>query len=164
MKTVIRRMTLDDLDEVLKIEREVFPDSWSRKSFEFEVIHNKYSLPLVITLQNKIVGYSIVWKLFEEFHIANIAIHPQMQNRGLGSYFLQEILNLSTEQDYALLEVRESNQAAIHLYKKFGFLKLGIRTRYYANGENALIMKKQLKKTANNYPIRLNITHKSVEG
>jgi ribosomal-protein-alanine N-acetyltransferase len=162
MKAIIRRMTLDDLDEILKIEGEVFPDCWSRRSFEFEVLHNKYSLPLVMTVQNKIVGYSVVWKLFEEFHIANIAIHPQKQNRGLGSYFLQEILNLSAEQDYAILEVRESNQTAIHLYQKFGFFKLGIRTRYYANGENALIMKKQLIKTVNDSSIHINLNRNTV--
>lgn len=145
-KPVIRKMTLSHLEEILNIERQVFHDPWSRQSFRFEILSNHYSLPLVLVLEEKVIGYAIVWIIFEEFHIANFAIHPEYQRRGFGSYFLSEMLKQGEGLEYALLEVREHNHAAIHLYKKFGFEKIAVRYRYYSNGDNALIMKKVLKK------------------
>lgn len=140
----IRKMTLKHLDEVLKIERQLFVDAWSRNSFRFEILANNYSLPLVMLLDDKIIGYTIVWIIFQEFHIANFAIHPDYQHRGFGTYLLNEILKKAVGLEYAMLEVREHNLPAIHLYEKFGFKKISIRDHYYGNGDNAVIMKKVL--------------------
>ena len=144
MSPVIRKMKIPDLDEVIKIEKIVFPDPWSRKSFQFEIIVNKYSHPLVLAVDNKLIGYAVIWKIFEEFHIANIAIDPNFQGKGWGTYFLTEILKQVTDQKYCLLEVRENNLTAIHIYKKLGFKKDSIRYRYYTNGDSAIVMKKIL--------------------
>jgi ribosomal-protein-alanine N-acetyltransferase len=144
MNKIIQKMVLSDLDEVIKIEKTVFPDPWSLKSFQFELLANKYSHPLVLIVDNNLIGYAVIWKIFEEFHIANIAIDPDFQGKGWGTYFLAEILKQAAKQKYCLLEVRENNPAAIHIYEKLGFKKESIRYRYYANGDNAIIMKKIL--------------------
>ncbi len=139
---IIRRMTEADLDTVVALETRIFPDPWTRSSFEFELTSNRYSLPLVLEDQNQLLGYAIIWRIYEEFHIANIAIHPEHQGKKLGSYFLNEILKMATGCKYALLEVRESNWRAIRLYQKFGFKVIMKRPRYYKNGETALVMQK----------------------
>jgi len=138
----IRRMTEKDLDVVTKLERRLFPDPWSRSSFEFEIHQNIYSFPMVLEQKGQIIGYAIIWKIYEEFHIANLAIHPDFQGRKLGSYFLDQILKMKGDCRYALLEVRESNKRAIHLYEKFGFKTIMKRPKYYRNGETALVMQK----------------------
>lgn len=143
-KSTIRRMTLEHLDEVLNIERRVFYDSWSRNSFRFEILTNNYSLPLVLLWEGRVIGYTIIWIIFEEFHIANFAIDPEFHHQGFGSYFLDEALKRAEGLEYALLEVRQNNHAAIRLYEKFGFKKIAVRYGYYSNGDNALIMKKIL--------------------
>lgn len=146
MKAVLRRMRVEDLDAIMAIETRVFPDSWSRQNFEFEVLTNRLSLPVVLEDQEgQIIGYAVAWLLFEEFHIATIAIHPDYQGRGLGRYLLQKLLEMAREQEYALLEVRPSNRRAIRLYESFGFRAIGRRKRYYRNGEDAIIMRKELK-------------------
>lgn len=140
----IRRMAEKDLKTVVELEKQVFPNPWSRRSFEFEIRENAYSIPLVLEADKEVIGYAIVWKLYEEFHIANLAIRPEYQGRKLGSNFLEHILTLTEGCGYALLEVRESNKRAIRLYEKFGFRVIMQRPHYYKNGETALVMQKIL--------------------
>lgn len=142
----IRRMKETDLETVVALENQIFPDPWSRSSFQYEVLKNPFSIPLVLEIDHKIAGYAIIWKIFEEFHIANIAIHPDQQGKKLGSRFLKSIFKLRGECVFALLEVRESNARAIHLYNKFGFKTIMKRQRYYKNGETALVMQKIFQK------------------
>ena len=138
----IRRMTLEDLNDVAELEQQIFVDPWSRKSFEFEVSNNQFSFPLILEDQNKIVGYAVIWRIYEEFHIANLAILPEHQGKKFGKFFLQQILKNTDECKYAILEVRESNHKAIKLYEKFGFRVIMKRVKYYKNGETALVMQK----------------------
>lgn len=142
----IRRMTVEDLDAVMTIEKAVFSDPWSRRSYEFEIFGNSYSIPLVMEREGKIIGHAVVWSIFEEFHIATIAVTPELQGKGWGRYFLQSLLNMADRAEYALLEVRRNNTRAIGLYEKFGFYIINVRRRYYRNGEDALVMRKDLRK------------------
>ena len=142
----IRRMTENDLGIITHLEQLLFEDPWQRKSFEFELNRNRYSICLVLEDKGRIIGYAIVWKIYEEFHIANFAIHPDFQGQKLGTYFLEQLLQYSGNARYALLEVRESNLPARHLYKKFGFKTIMKRHYYYRNGETALVMQKIFEK------------------
>lgn len=143
-KLVIQKMMARHLDDVLKIESRIFTDPWSRKSFQYEILANAYSLPLVLLMGETVIGYSIIWMIFEEFHIANFAIHPDYQGRGLGAYFFNEIMKKAVGVEYAILEVRDTNLKAIRLYEKFGFKKIVLRKHYYSNGDNAIVMRKWL--------------------
>ncbi len=149
---LVRSMILADLEEVLVIERQVFREPWSRQSYEFELTKNRFSLPVVLEYRKMIVGHAVAWFIFDEFHIATIAIHPEYQGRGWGAYLLEAMLGMSHGADYALLEVRESNTPAIRLYQKYGFKIVGKRQAYYRNGEDALVMKKEL--SSGNLPAR----------
>lgn len=142
----IRPMEPRDLDRVAELEAQIFKDPWSRSSFEFEVKHNRFSFPVVMEKDGVLVGYAVIWKMFEELHIANIAISPEHQGHGLGEKLLQEVLKNPGICQYALLEVRESNFRAIRLYEKYGFKTIMKRIQYYKDGETALVMKKDLLK------------------
>ena len=147
MNLEIQKMTLAHVNDVIEIEKQLFSDPWSRNSFQFEILANRYSLPLVLLLDKKIVGYTVVWIIYGEFHIANIAIHPDHQKKGFGSYLLNEILKKAVGLDYAILEVRKSNLTALRLYEKFGFERISVRRHYYSDGDDAIVMKKWLKST-----------------
>lgn len=146
-KAVIRIMRFDDLERVMEIEKESFADPWSRKSYEFEVAGNRFSIPVVLEFNHEIIGHAVVWKIFEEFHIATIAVAPEYRGQGWGKYLLSSLMEMAAEAEYALLEVRPSNTGAIHLYEKFGFAKVGMRRHYYRNGEDAVIMRKEFNKS-----------------
>ncbi|MEG5162576.1 ribosomal protein S18-alanine N-acetyltransferase [Microcoleus sp. AT3-A2] len=90
-----------------------------------------------------LIGLGCLWAILEEAHITILAIHPRFQGQGLGQALLWVLLNKAhyRQLERATLEVRESNLAAVSLYKKFGFKEAGRRKRYYEDTrEDALVM------------------------
>lgn len=141
-KLNIRRMEEGDLDQVCAIEEETFSMPWSRKSFQ-DTISYYHTLFLVAELDGEIAGYCGCYQSLEEAEITNIAVRRQLQGHGIGRRLLMELMRLGKEQGaFAYtLEVRVSNQAAIHLYESLGFVSFGIRKNFYEKPrEDAMIM------------------------
>lgn len=95
-----------------------------------------------LTLQPLLVGLGCYWEILEEAHITILAVHPDYQRQGLGKLLLYALLWDARMRllEWATLEVKPSNQAALSLYQKFGFTEAGRRRRYYPTGEDALIL------------------------
>lgn len=74
-------------------------------------------------------------------------MHKHFRNQKIGSCLLKSLIELALNLNLKVLnlEVRESNTAAIKLYKKYGFEPCGLRKNYYNNIENAILMKKILQ-------------------
>lgn len=141
-KLNIRRMEEGDLDQVCAIEEETFSMPWSRKSFQ-DTISYYHTLFLVAELDGEIAGYCGCYQSLEEAEITNIAVRRQLRGHGIGRRLLTELMRLGKEQGaFAYtLEVRVSNQAAIHLYESLGFVSFGIRKNFYEKPrEDAMIM------------------------
>ena len=138
----IRRMTLADVDGVAAVEAATFPTPWSRDAFISEM-KNVAARYLVAEKDGRIIGYAGAWIILDESHITNIAVLKDERGQGIGRALthglMQYLSNLGAA--YATLEVRKSNEVAQSLYVSLGFIKLGVRKRYYEdNGEDALIM------------------------
>lgn len=139
---LIRRMTVDDVDGVAAVEAVTFPTPWSQDAFASEM-KNVAARYLVAEKDGKIIGFAGAWIILDESHITNIAVLREERGQGVGRRLteglLQYLSNLGAA--YATLEVRKSNEIAQNLYVSLGFIKLGVRKRYYEdNGEDALIM------------------------
>lgn len=139
---VIRRMTLADVDGVAAVEAATFPTPWSRDAFVSEM-KNVAARYLVAERDGAVIGYAGAWIILDESHITNIAVLQAERGKGIGraltAGLMQYLANLGAA--YATLEVRKSNEVAQNLYKSLGFIKLGVRKRYYEdNDEDALIM------------------------
>lgn len=139
---IIRRMTERDVDGVAAVETATFPTPWSRDAFESEM-RNVAARYLVAERDGEIIGYAGAWIILDESHITNIAVKKEHRGQGIGraltAGLLQYLSNLGAS--YATLEVRRSNEVAQSLYISLGFVKLGVRKRYYEdNGEDAFIM------------------------
>lgn len=143
-------MTLDDLSSVLMIDRLSFPLPWSERSYRYELLDNPSAHLLVaermLAEVAMVVGYIGYWFLIDEIHISTFAVHPEHRRNGIG----EKLLVAALEQAVALgallvtLEVRVTNQAALHLYRKYGFEIVGRRANYYRdNHEDAWIMTKE---------------------
>lgn len=89
-----------------------------------------------------LVGFACLWAILEEAHITILAVHPEHRRRGYGRMLLTALLQSAHQRglEWATLEVRPSNQAAVRLYQSFGFEEVGRRRRYYSNDEDALIL------------------------
>ncbi|MGB3201874.1 MAG: GNAT family N-acetyltransferase [Nodosilinea sp.] len=105
-----------------------------------------------------LLGLGCYWAILDEAHITVLAIDPRYQRRGLGQWLLVNLLidacaygSMAPADHLALtratLEVRPSNSRALALYEAFGFETLGRRRRYYADGEDALILWQNSLKT-----------------
>lgn len=142
----IERMTENDLEQIIAIEKETFKQPWQRSFFEYDLQQpSRYCL---VAKQNNIVlGYANIWHFADELQLANIAVKKEYRKQGIGTFFLQEIINIAKEKRCRsiILEVRISNTAAQYLYEKFGFRSIFIRKQYYPDGEEALVYKKSLE-------------------
>lgn len=146
MKLIIRKMTQHDINSVLEIEEASFPVPWSHDSFMSE-IRNPLALYLVVEEGPLIQGYGGVWKIFDEAHITNVAVHPRARKRGVGEMLMNRIIEVMILQGviWLTLEVRPSNDSARNLYERLQFRQVGVRKGYYSdNGEDAIIMTKEL--------------------
>lgn len=139
-------MELSDIEDILVVEKLSFSIPWSRDSFEKEIVDNNLAIYLVAKVNEKAVGYIGMWKVLNEGHITNVAVHPEFRHQGIGDQLVSELLSLCEKEniDLVTLEVRKSNQNAIRLYEKHGFVAEGIRKAYYQdNKEDAIIMWKR---------------------
>ena len=142
-ETMIRRMTLADVDGVHAIEEATFPRPWTREDFVKEMTQNACARYLVAEQAGEIVGFAGAWIVLDEAHITNIAVARARRGQGVGKALTRGLLQYAANLGvvYATLEVRRSNGVAQGLYKGLGFVYVGLRKRYYEdNGEDALIM------------------------
>lgn len=143
MNVMIRKMTMDDIEKVVAIDRVSFSLPWPERSFRFELTDNPASRCWVAEVDGKIAGMVVVWLIVDEVHIATIATHPEFRRQGIAKNLLSYALqNLSTEgAQSSFLEVRAGNLAAQEMYRKFGYEESGVRRRYYRdNDEDAILM------------------------
>ena len=140
-------MTLEDLDEVLEIERLSFKTPWSRAAFRYEIVQNRVARCVVVRAEARLAGYLCLWEIGHEIHITNLAVHPHRRGHGLARALLQATLDDGRARGVTLafLEVRPSNVEALGLYESLGFSVIGRRKGYYFDtGEDALVMETRL--------------------
>jgi ribosomal-protein-alanine N-acetyltransferase len=140
----IRRLTQRDLEAIDRIERRSYPTPWSRSMFASELAKpSSISLGAYDTETGELVGYLVISRYVDAWHVMNVAVVPERRRQGIASALfdrLFEVTGNDGRRGYTL-EVRISNQAAIKLYERLGFQSRGVRRGYYTdNREDALIM------------------------
>lgn len=135
-------MVETDAEMLALLDRECFSMPWSEKSFK-EEFKNDLAIYYVAKEKSQIIGYAGFWHVADEGDITNIAVSKNFRCRGIGGTLLETLIKKAKELKLELLtlEVRKTNYAAISLYEKYGFEKIGERKKYYSNPkEDALIM------------------------
>lgn len=141
-----RRMTEQDIVEVVAIEERVYPHPWSRGNF-LDSIRSDYPAWVLRDGQGVLLGYFLLMLAVDEVHLLNIAVRGDMHGRGLGRYQLQKVVALAQQHAMSsvLLEVRPSNLRALAVYARYGFVRIGVRKNYYPAGsgarEDAIVMR-----------------------
>ncbi len=143
MRVELRALREDDLDAVEEIERASYPTPWSRSMFVTELAKPSSLCLGAYEERGALVGYLIVSRYVDAWHVMNVAVAPAHRRRGIASALLERLFALTSgdaQRGYTL-EVRVSNAAAIRLYERLGFEQRGRRRGYYTdNREDALIM------------------------
>lgn len=139
-------MQVDDLPEVLVIENDVYPYPWTRGNF-LDSLFNRYEAWTVREPAGLLAGYFLVMLAVDEAHLLNISVRHDLHGKGVGRIQLDKVTALSSEKGMTsvLLEVRPSNQRALAVYQRYGFVQIGRRKGYYpaANNtrEDAIVMR-----------------------
>ncbi len=139
----IRKMTMDDLEQVVAIDQVSFGLPWPPRSFQFELTNNPASRCWVGEMDGRIVAMLVGWFIVDEIHIATFATHPDYRRQGIGRNLLYHVLRSAKEEGAitSFLEVRAGNEAALAMYRKFGYVESGLRKGYYSdNREDAVLM------------------------
>lgn len=149
----LRTMQLTDLDCVVAIEQSLQTHPWKRSHFENCLSIGNAGFVVENENQN-IIAYAVVSIGGGEAELLNIGVEQKSQNLGLATHLIRDIITyLSQKADALFLEVRESNQAAIHLYHKLGFNQVGERPNYYPakqGREDALLFALELSAVQHN--------------
>jgi [ribosomal protein S18]-alanine N-acetyltransferase len=142
MTVDIRPLQLRDLSAIEEIERASYPTPWSRSMFAGELAKPS-SISLGAFEGERLVGFLIVSRYVDAWHVMNVAVAPDYRRRGVASDLLGALFDRTSEDSRRgyTLEVRVSNAGAIALYERLGFERRGVRRGYYTdNREDALIM------------------------
>lgn len=142
----IRKMIEADLQAVAELERKIFSNPWSRKSFS-DALASSDNCYLTALQEDEVVGYCGLWCSCECADLCNLAVSGGHRRQGLA----RELLRLGFEEVRekgvyrVLLEVRRSNASAIALYDGLGFEQIGVRRGYYSDPvEDGILMEKIL--------------------
>jgi ribosomal-protein-alanine N-acetyltransferase len=168
MKTGLRLMERQDLDDVVAIEAESNPNPWRGVDFLPFCRGAASGLPFdkplgatpggikrawVIGLEDgqgaprQVLGFACVAAVADEVELQSIAVDASSRKKGIGSRLIDALIEWSRDHQYRYLhlEVRAGNAPALALYRRFGFSHTGLRRGYYQdNGEDALLLSREL--------------------
>ncbi len=141
----IRPWEEKDLKTLSEMESRCFSDPWTKEMLA-DVLRYPFYNSFLAEEGGQVCGYACLISLFEDAEVANVAVDVPFRGRGIGKALMdamhERARSLGATQ--CLLEVRVSNVAAIGLYKKYGYVRYGVRKNYYEDGEDAFVMKKTL--------------------
>jgi len=144
-ETLVQEMDMEDLEEVLFIERSSSLTPWSQKMFVEEILSptsHCFTLKLKEGAGDRVAGYICFRDIVGESELLNLSIHPHYRRMGLGKQLMAFYLDFSVRMGIraCYLEVSVSNEPAIRLYNHFSYHAVGRRKRFYQGRVDALLM------------------------
>ena len=127
------------LEEIIAIENSAFNKPWTKNQIKNDILLDTDSENWVYIMDALVAGYILGWIIHDEFHLNNIAVHPEYLRRSIGKELIRHIISrvISHDIKVKLLEVSANNIPAQKCYKSIGFTQRGIRKDYYSKGDDA---------------------------
>lgn len=136
---MIRKASLEDLNDIYNIEVLSFETPWEKTSIEVE-FYKDYADIYVYEVDKKVVAYIITWLIGAEAELITIAVDEGWRRQGIGRALFANIKKLYGENVLWHLEAACENVSAIQMYKSFGFEITSTIANYYGDGKNAFRM------------------------
>lgn len=145
MKASLRPAVPKDVPAITAIEQAAFPCPWSEQALLGEMVNDLATFK-VLSVEGKVIGYYDLWICADEAHLLNVAVAATERRRGYGTAMVEDAIEVARGRGCrrVILEVRPSNKAAVNLYENFDFRMVTRRPHYYADGEDAGVMLKEL--------------------
>ena len=137
---------LNHLDDIVSIEKSAFNKPWTKNQFMNDIQSGLDSENWVYVIDELVAGYIFGWIIQGEFHLNNIAVHPEYLQRSIGKNLIQHIIArvILRNVKVILLEVSAGNIPARQCYQSLGFNQMGIRKDYYSKGDDAILYNLEL--------------------
>ena len=132
---------LHHLEEISAIENSSFKQPWSKTQIQSDIQSEMDSENWVYLMDKLVVGYILGRIMLDEFHLNNVAVHPDYLRRTIGKKLIQHIISrvISSDIKSVLLEVSANNIPAQKCYQSVGFTQMGVRKDYYSKGDDAIL-------------------------
>ena len=137
---------LHHLDDIIFIEKSAFNQPWTKNQFMNDIQSELDSENWVYVINELVAGYIFGWIIQGEFHLNNIAVHPEYLRRSIGKNLIQHIIArvILRNVGVILLEVSAENIPARKCYQSLGFNQMVIWKDYYSKGDNAILYNLEL--------------------
>lgn len=139
----IDKLTKEDIPQVVLLEEQFLGETLGSEMLENE-LDNEFMCFLSAKESKKVLGYIGAYVINGELEILNFVVDENFQRTGIGTLLFNELLNRYPDTKSVVLEVREQNEKGINFYKKNNFNVISKRKHYYKNGDDALVMMKEI--------------------
>ena len=142
---IIRKANLDDVEAIVSLDQEVLQTNW-HETLHAESIVLKDTQSLVLDHEGRLIGFLIYRNIGGDFEIIQLALNKAYQRQGLASMMIDYMFQdaQSSHIEFIYLEVEMDNLPALNLYKKYGFEAIHQRKNYYGQGQDAIVMRKEM--------------------
>lgn len=142
---IIRKANLDDVEAIVSLDQELLQTNWHEKLYA-ESIVLKDTQSLVLDHEGRLIGFLIYRNIGGDFEIIQLALNKAYQRQGLASMMIDYMIQdaQSSHIEFIYLEVEMDNLPALNLYKKYGFEAIHQRKNYYGQGQDAIVMRKEM--------------------
>ena len=140
---IFRSLFKEETPLIAELFKQSFSDGWTEEMLVLGFETN--GLKAIGAFDSdRLVGV-ITYSVGVDFaDIQDVAVKKEERRKGIANALVEMAIEDSfVAVDKIFLEVRESNESAINLYKKNGFNQISVRKKYYEDGENALIFVKE---------------------
>ena len=134
-------LSIEYCNQVFDIERQSISEPWSREQIQ-GLVTDKNAVARVGIVDGKVICYYSFYNICNEGNVNNLAVKQDYRGKGIGKSLIKDMIKVAKDRGICALtlEVNEKNNNAIHLYRKFGFILEGKRTKFYKGADDALIM------------------------
>lgn len=141
MEAGVEKLGSDDLDDLVELEKKCFAYHWTKEQFLLG-LEKKVFVILGVRIDGQLVGYIAFSLIQDEMEILNLAVHPDFRNRKLATGLMDRAFVECRNNGIAksFLDVKASNKPAILLYEKYGYVKVGVRRKYYPDTKEDAIL------------------------
>lgn len=136
---------LDKHSKYLDELENMFTDVFTKEKVLFDINNNTFTRYYAYIIDSKVVAFINYYLIYERAELININVKEDYQNKKIGTKLIEQMINDCRKNNVSsiTLEVKKSNNNAIHLYEKIGFNKVSIRKGYY-QGIDGILMEKEL--------------------
>ncbi len=139
---ILRPATGGDVADVLALEREAFGvDAWSETAVREELTGPRRTAVVARAADGRLCGYAVTSVAGDVVDLQRVAVAPAHRRQGLARRLLREALPGGP----TMLEVGAGNAAARALYAAEGFVEIAVRRRYYRDGSDAVVMRRDAR-------------------